>query len=100
MAAVATAVTAKSRLAQAVRFLPQIRKCIAASVRHADAIMDQTIVTQLMLPGSTGQAPEMDECGVPSKADPDGESRILGGGWYARTPWAVKRAMVRSGSAP
>ena len=48
MAAVATAVRAKSRLAHAVRFLHQTSKYIAASVRHADATMDQMMVTQLM----------------------------------------------------
>jgi hypothetical protein len=46
--AVATAVRAKSRSAQAVRFLHQTGKCIAAIVRHADATMDQMRVTQLM----------------------------------------------------
>ena len=53
-AAVATAVREKSRLAHAVRFLHQISKCIAASVRHADATMDQMTVTQLMFRFSPG----------------------------------------------
>ncbi len=48
MAAVATAVREKSRLAHAVRCLHQTSRCIAASVRHAVATMDQMTVTQLM----------------------------------------------------
>jgi len=44
-AAVANADREKSRLAHAARFMDQISKCIAASVRHADATMDQMIVT-------------------------------------------------------
>ena len=46
--AVATAVREKSKLAQAVRCLHHTSKYTAASVRHADAIMDQMMVTQLM----------------------------------------------------
>ena len=48
MADVAVAVSAMSRLAHAVRFLSQTSICIAARVRHADAIMDQMMVTQFM----------------------------------------------------
>ena len=54
MAAVATAVREKSRLAHAVRFLHQTSKFTAASVRHADATMDQMMVTQLMCRSSPG----------------------------------------------
>jgi hypothetical protein len=36
------------RWAEAARCFHQTTKCIAAIVRHADAIMDQTIVTQLI----------------------------------------------------
>jgi hypothetical protein len=46
--AVPTAVSAKSRLAQAVRFPHQTSKCIAASTRQADATMHQMAVIQLM----------------------------------------------------
>jgi len=46
--AVDAAVREKSRLAHAVRCLHQTSKCIAASVRHAEATMDQMMVTQLM----------------------------------------------------
>ena len=60
-AAVAAAVRAKSRLVHAVRFLHQISKCIAASVRHADATMDQMIVIQLMFRFSQGVAPDSEE---------------------------------------
>jgi hypothetical protein len=45
---VEVAVREKNRLAQAVRFLHQTRKLIPASVRHADAFMDQIMVTQLI----------------------------------------------------
>ena len=47
-ATVPTAVGEKSRLVHAARFLHQISKCTAASVRHADATMDQMMVTQFM----------------------------------------------------
>jgi hypothetical protein len=47
-AVVDVAVREKSRLAQAVRFLHQTRKLIPASVRHADALMDQMIVITLI----------------------------------------------------
>ncbi len=35
-------------IAHAVRFLHQTSKCTTPSVRHADATMDQMMVTQLM----------------------------------------------------
>ena len=56
MAAVPIAVRAKSRLAQAERFLHQTRRWRAASVRHVAATIDQMMVTQLMAGGS-GQWP-------------------------------------------
>ncbi len=90
----------RSRLDQVERFRHQTRKWIAASVRHAAATMDQMIVTQLMLPCSAGWAPEMEECGVPSTTDHEGEPSTLRGEWYVRKPWAVKRTVVLSGSAP
>jgi hypothetical protein len=43
-----TAVSEKSRLAHAVRFLHHTSRFTAASVRHADATMDQMTVTLLM----------------------------------------------------
>jgi hypothetical protein len=49
MAAVAVAMSEKARRAQAVRFLNQMIKLIAASVRHAEAIPDQMTVTRLMM---------------------------------------------------
>ena len=42
-----------------MRLLDQMRKCIAASVRHADATMDQTIVTQLMARRGAGLQPAL-----------------------------------------
>jgi len=50
MAAVAAAIRANSKSAHAARFLLQIARWIAASVRHADATIDQMTVTQLILP--------------------------------------------------
>ena len=47
-AAVETAVNANARFAQAFRCRHQISTCNKASVRHADAVMDQMTVTQLM----------------------------------------------------
>jgi hypothetical protein len=44
-----------------VRFLPQISRCITASVRHAAATMDQMIVTQLMTRFSPGWSPDSEE---------------------------------------
>jgi hypothetical protein len=51
----------KSRLFHDARFLHQIRKCIAASVKHADATMDQMMVTQLMFRFSPGGVPDGEE---------------------------------------
>jgi hypothetical protein len=42
------AVSEKSTLAQAVRFLHQTKKFIPASVKQADALMDQMIVIGLI----------------------------------------------------
>src|SRR6202142_30168 len=47
-AAVAMANAANRRLAQASRCLYQTKPCISASVRHAEAVMDQMTVTQLI----------------------------------------------------
>jgi hypothetical protein len=41
--------------------LYQISKCIAASMRHADAIMDQMMVTQLMYRSSPRWTPDIEE---------------------------------------
>jgi hypothetical protein len=38
----------RADLAHAVRIKHQTSKCITASVRHADATMDQMMVTQLI----------------------------------------------------
>ena len=54
-APVRAAVREKSRLAHAVRCLHHTSKYTAASVRHADAIMDQMMVTQLMKCGKSGE---------------------------------------------
>jgi hypothetical protein len=55
MPAVPTAVREKSRLAHSVRFLHHTSRFTAASVRHADATMDQMMVTQLMECGKMGE---------------------------------------------
>ena len=47
--AVPAALTEMSRLAKDVRFRNQTSKFIAARVRHADAIMDQIMVTKFIV---------------------------------------------------
>jgi hypothetical protein len=47
-AAAATAVKANARFAHAFLCRHQIRTCNEARVRHAEAVMDQMTVTQLM----------------------------------------------------
>ena len=55
-AATPVEVKANTRSAQPVRRCHQTRKWIAASVRQADAVMDQMMVTQLM-EAASGQQP-------------------------------------------
>jgi len=52
------AARAKAALAQAVCFVHQTSKCTAASVRHAEAVMDQMMVTQdIVCCGKHGKQP-------------------------------------------
>ncbi len=59
-------------MVHAVRFLHQISKCIAASVRHADATMDQMIVTQLMFRFSPGGVPYSEDEDLREQSYPSG----------------------------
>ena len=53
-----------------MRLLAQTSRCIAASVRLADATMDQTIVTQLMAVGACIISAEGYWLGCPGQAAP------------------------------
>ncbi len=60
-----------------------MRKCIAANVRHADATVDHTIVTQLMATRAAGLQPALSIQGAVA-VNLVGVYLSLGGGWEGR----------------